>query len=238
MTDVLLVHGAMHGGWCWRPVEERLRARGHRTHAPTLTGCGDRAHLLTPEVSPALHVEDVVAVAEMEDLRDAVLVAHSYAGVLVGPIVEQAAGRVGAVVVLGAFLADPGESLASVEPDDVLERYRAIAASDGDGWRVPASTAFLEQWAVPEKLRPWVGERLTDFPLRCVEEAVHYDPAPLAALPRHYIEHTAPTMASLGVSIERARAMGWTMHEIATGHDAMLAEPDGLAALLVSIATE
>ena len=64
----------------------------------------------------------------------------------------------------------------------------------------------------------------------------HHDPAPLAELPRHYIEHTAPRMDSLALSAERARAAGWHMHEIATGHDAMLAEPDAMAALLDAIA--
>jgi pimeloyl-ACP methyl ester carboxylesterase len=235
MADVILVHGAMHGGWCWGPVEARLHAAGHRTVAPTLTGCGDRAHLLAREVGPHTHVEDVIASAFMEDVRNAVLVVHSYAGVLLGPVVERAGDRIAAVMAIGAFLVEPGEALADVEPDAVADRYRAIAERDGAGWRVPASTAFLNQWAVPADLRPWVGARLTDFPLRCVEEAVTFDPAPLARLPRHYVEHTDPPLTSLDASVERARATGWMLHTIPTGHDAMLTDPDETAALIDSL---
>ena len=97
----------MHGGWCWRPVEALLREAGHVAHAPTLTGMGDRAHLLSPQVGLDTHVRDVVATLRMEDVRDGVLVLHSYAGVLAGPVVEQAQERVGRVVAMGAFLVDP-----------------------------------------------------------------------------------------------------------------------------------
>lgn len=236
MADILLVHGAMHGGWCWRSVEDRLRAAGHRTVAPTLTGCGDRAHLRSPEVGPATHVEDILATLFMEDMRSALLVAHSYAGVLLGSVVEQAEGRVGSVMAIGAFLVDPGEALTDVEPPSVVDRYRSLAADNEAGPYVPPTPAFLEQWAVPEVLRPWVGERLTGFPIRCVDEAIHFDPAPLANLPRHYVAHTAPALPSLAPSVQRARERGWEMHELATGHDVMLALPDDTASVIDAVA--
>ena len=236
MSDVLLVHGAMHGGWCWRPVEELLRARGHRCHAPTLTGCGDRAHLLTPDVGVHTHVQDILASLEMEDMHGATLVLHSYAGILAGPVAERAGSRVRRVVAIGAFLADPGESLLDVEPPEVADRYRALIADEGDGVRVPATDAFLDQWAVPPALRASVGARLTDFPARCVDQPVRYDPSALAVHERHYIAHTAPPLASLAASAARARAQGWRMHSIATGHDAMLADPRGTADLIHRIA--
>lgn len=142
----------MHGGWCWRPVEALLREAGHVAHTPTLTGMGDRAHLLSPQVGVDTHARDVVAILRMEDVRDGVLVVHSDAGVLAGPVVEQARGRVGRVVAMGAFLVDPGEPLADVGPREVMDRYRRIVAEQGQGRRVPASPAVMDQWSVPNGL--------------------------------------------------------------------------------------
>lgn len=237
MSTFVLIHGAMHGGWCWRAVESRLRAAGHEAHAPTLTGCGDRAHLATPAVGVGTHVDDVLAVLRMEQVHDAVLVLHSYSGVLAGPVADAAGHRLSRVVAMGAFLADPGEALADVEPPASVQRYREMAMEHGDGWRVPATSAFLEQWAVPARLRDSVGERLTDFPWRCVEEPVMYDPAPLAALACHYVEHVTPPLASLDASAARARQRGWHMHRMRTGHDMMLADPEATARLLMEIAS-
>lgn len=225
----------MHGGWCWRPVEALLREAGHVANAPTLTGMGDRAHLLSPQVGLDTHVRDVVATLRMEDVRDGVLVLHSYAGVLAGPVVEQAQERVGRVVAMGAFLVDPGESLADVEPREVMDRYRRVVAEQGQGWRVPASPAFMDQWSVPNDLRASVAPRLTDFPARCMDDAVAYDRAVLDALPRDYVEHVAPPLASLARTVDRARGNGWRMHQIATGHDLMLEDPTEAARLLMEI---
>src|SRR5947199_7272840 len=98
----VLVHGGRHGGWCWRPVAALLRAAGHEVYTPTLTGLGERAHLLSPQISLDTHVRDVVAVFEFEDIRDAVLVGHSYAGMVVSGAMELIAERVRSLVLLDA----------------------------------------------------------------------------------------------------------------------------------------
>lgn len=166
MATFVLVHGAMHGGWCWRAVRERLAARGHEVHAPTLTGQGDRRQALTPETGIATHVTDL----------------------------------------------------------------------DGDGWRVPASPAFLEQWGITDPgLCSFVGPRLTDFPLRCTTDPVDFDPGPLSQLGQAYVNHTGPPLASLGPSFDRAVAAGFPTRELPCGHDLMLAAPAETAALLEAI---
>lgn len=237
MATVVLVHGAMHGGWAWRRVAPQLRARGHDVFTPTLTGQGERRGALTREVGVDTHVRDLTELIWFEDLREVVLVLHSYAGVLAGPVVAAADGRIRRVVYAGAFVVAPGQSLADVEPPAVAEHYRASARDDGDGWRVPATSAFLAQWAVTDpELQAFVGPRLTDFPLKSVTDAVAFDPAPLAAVPRDYIEHTAPPLPSLDASRAAALAAGAALHTLATGHDMMLADPEGTAALLDSLA--
>ena len=78
----VLIHGAWHGGWCWRRVVDILAREGHRVHAVTLTGVGERAHLLSPAITLETHIEDVRSAIEMEELRDIVLAVHSYAGMV------------------------------------------------------------------------------------------------------------------------------------------------------------
>ena len=143
MATFILVHGAMHGGWCWRDVHRRLSQRGHDVHRPTLTGQGDRRSGLTPDVGVDTHVGDLDELLWFEDLSDVHLVLHSYAGVLAGPLAERAEERLASIVYLGAFVTGPGQSLLDVEPLEVAERYRRQAAEAGEGWFLPATAAFL-----------------------------------------------------------------------------------------------
>jgi pimeloyl-ACP methyl ester carboxylesterase len=236
MATFVLVHGAMHGGWCWRDVDRRLAQRGHHIHRPTLSGQGDRRAGLSPEVGVATHVQDLDELLWFEDLSEVHLVLHSYAGVLAGPLAERAEGRLASVVYLGAFITAPGQSLLDVEPPQVAERYRRQVAEAGAGWFLPASDAFLEQWGIEAAHRDWVGARLTDFPFRCQVEPTQFDPAPLARLRKVYVAHTSPPLPSLGRFAEAARAAGWETHELHCGHDMMLAAPEETADLLERIA--
>jgi pimeloyl-ACP methyl ester carboxylesterase len=239
VATFVLVHGAMHGGWCWRDVRRRLCGQGHEVYAPTLTGQGDRRAGLTAQVGIQAHVTDLTELLWFEDLQRVHLVLHSYAGVLAGPVAEQAAGRLASVTYLAAFIARPGQSLQDVEPPDVARRYRALAASDGAGWRVPASPRFLEQWGITDPgLRARVAPRLTDFPLRCLTDPVHFDPGPLDRIRQTYIHHTRPPLASLQASYGLAVAAGWETHQLPFGHDLMLAAPQETATLLEAIADQ
>jgi pimeloyl-ACP methyl ester carboxylesterase len=237
VATFVLVHGAMHGGWCWRGVARRLAGRGHDVHRPTLTGQGHRRAALAPDVGVTTHVRDLAELLWFEDLADVHLLLPSYAGVLAGPLAERAGSRLASVVYLGAFATAPGESLLDVEPPEVAERYRRLAAAEGEGWRVPASDAFLDQWGVTDDgLRAYVGPRLTHFPLRCAADATEFDPAPLGGIRTVCVAHTDPPLPSLQGSIDRALTAGWETHELRCGHDAMLAAPAETADLLEWIA--
>ncbi|MFD7612874.1 alpha/beta fold hydrolase [Streptomyces sp. NPDC059828] len=235
MADYVLVHGAMHGGWCWGPVRDLLTRHGHRVFTPSLTGQGERHRELTREVGVATHVDDLVDLIWYEDLGNVRLVLHSYAGILAGPVAERAAGRLAAVVLAGGFLVRPGECLLDVEPPEAARRYRELAAEHGEGWYLPADASYLTQWGVrDERLRAWAGPRLTDFPFRCQTDPVEFDPGPLAALHRVYVRHTGPPLPSLDASLAAARADGWEIRTIACGHDMMLEAPEGTARILES----
>lgn len=222
----VLVPGAFHGGWVWEPVAEELQRRGHQAVPITLTGLGDLKDLLSPDVGVTTHIDDVVRTVVSGDLTEVTLVLHSYSGVLAGPVVEQAAGRIARVVLAAGFLAHPGESNFSVEPPESVEAFTRLADESGEGWRIPVQRSFLERWGINDPdLAAFVWARLTDFPLRCSAETVSYDARALAALPRAYVEHTAPPLPALEVSIARARNEGWRFRSISAGHDFMLEKP-------------
>jgi pimeloyl-ACP methyl ester carboxylesterase len=182
-------------------------------------------------------VNDLADLFWFEDLDQVHLVLHSYAGVLAGPLAARVPDRLATVVFAGAFVGRPGTSFLDLEPPDVAARYRQLAAEDGDGWYIPATEAFLEQWGVQDPaLRARVGPRLTAFPLRCVLEPTDFDPEPLAGVRKAYIHHTDPAMDSLAPSHAAAVAAGWATYDIASGHDMMLAAPEATADLLQRIA--
>ena len=237
MATIVAVHGAMHGGWAWSRLRPILIGAGHEMYTPSLTGQGDRSHLLTRSVGVQTHVTDITAVIDFEDLYDVVLVLHSYAGLLAGPVVEQRSDRIRSVVLAGAFYVRPGQSLLDVEPLATAGHYRAQAREAGDGWKLPANRSFLAQWGITDpELQEFVGSRLVDFPFKAQTDVVTYDPVPLHNLSRTYIEHTRPPLASLAHSQAAALEDGFDHETIDTGHDMMLANPVGTAELIAGIA--
>ena len=116
MATFVLVHGGMLGGWAWRKVAPLLRAPGHEVHAPTLTGFGERAHLLTPEVGLATITCDVAEVLFYEDLREVVLVGHSFAGMVLPGVAEGGADRLGRLLYFRASIPEAGQSLLHLHP--------------------------------------------------------------------------------------------------------------------------
>jgi pimeloyl-ACP methyl ester carboxylesterase len=236
MATFVLVHGAMHGGWCWRDVRRSLQASGHDVFTPTLTGQGDRAHLLTRDVGIETHVEDLSSLLEFEDLADVHLVLHSYSGVLAGPVAQASHGRLATVTYLGAFIANDGESVLDVEPPEVAARYMTLASEEGGGWKIPADGSFLAQWGLVEPdLVAWVEPRLTDFPLRCATDPVHFDARHLEALPQAYLRHVQPLMESLELSYQRAVARGMQLVDLETSHDAMIEDANLVARTLLEV---
>lgn len=238
MANFVLVHGAMHGGWAWRCVADQLETRGHQVFTPTLTGQGERRHLLTRSVGIDTHIEDIDALLYYEDLSEVILVLHSYAGVLAGPLAERCAERIQCTALAGGFYARPGESLQDLEPESVVNYYREQVDRHGQGWYLPATDAFLTQWAITnELLQGFVAPRLTDFPYKCIKDKVDYAPQALIKQRRVYIEHTNPPLASLHLSLIHALEDGFEHQSIDTGHDMMLADPDGTAAVLLDLAS-
>ena len=234
MTTYVLVHGAWHGGWCWKKVTPLLRAAGHEVYTPTLTGLGERAHLLTREVGLDTHVEDIVNVLTYEDLRDVVLVGHSYAGMVVAGIAERVAERLAHLVYLDAFVPWEGQSLLELTGPTEGPAVRERAEREGDGWGVPPLP--LEAFGVVDAGDlAWARPRLGLQPLKTFEQPMPQTDPAAAALPRTFIHCSA--WAGFTAYADRARTEpGWRVRELATGHDAMITAPEDLAQLLLNLA--
>lgn len=229
MADFILVHGAWQGAWCWRRVLPGLWRAGHRAWAVTLTGVGERAHLLSPDITLETHITDVSAVIEAEELERVVLVGHSYAGLVVTGVAERLAARVAHLVYLDAVVPEPGESWSSGHsPETQAARRAAIAAS---GTLPPADPALFGLGGADAA---WVARRQTPQPGGVYDAPLHFDAARIAALPRSFIDCTAPALATIDVSRRRVHAQdGWWITEIATGHASMISAPEAtLQALL------
>ncbi len=134
---IVLVPGACLGGWAWREVAARLRALGHEVYPVTLTGLGERVHLASREVDLETHIADVVNLLDYEDLSDAVLVGHSYAGVVVTAVADRRPERLRAVVYLDTGPLPDGIAIVDVQTPEQRERQRREAEQGGDGWLWP-----------------------------------------------------------------------------------------------------
>jgi pimeloyl-ACP methyl ester carboxylesterase len=237
LPPYVLVHGAWHGGWCWGQVAERLRAAGHRVFTPTLTGLGDRAHLIAPNVGLATHVEDVISILDMEDLSDVVLVGHSFGGAVIGGVADVRADRIRRLVFLDALLVQSGQSPFSQLPREMVEARKAGA--------IKTSGLFGETLAMPPPPpsvfgitdasdTAWVAGRLKPHPIKTYDDTLGLKRPLGAGRPTTYIACTNPAYQAMAPERQWVKAQpDWIYLELATGHDAMILAPDALTEMLL-----
>jgi pimeloyl-ACP methyl ester carboxylesterase len=231
----VLVHGAWHGGWCWQQVSSSLRERGAIVYTPTLSGLGEHKNVLSPAINLETHISDVVNLIEMEDLHDVVLVGHSYAGVVIAGVADRIPGRLSKLIYLDALVVENGQSAISIQPEEVQAVIHKSAEKDG-GLTIPAWPAEAFGVKKPADIS-WVNARLTGHPLRTFSQPLVLQHPYGNRLPLHYIACTMdvlPAIAPIADMVKHNKA--WRYYELATGHDAMLTEPQKTAALLASIA--
>ena len=237
MATYVLVHGGAHGGWCYGPVARILRSSGHDVHAPTLTGLGDRSHLLRPGIDLDTHINDVVAVLHYEDLREVILVGHSYGGMVITGVADRAADRVGHLVYLDAATPVDGQSLVDIA-GPMMEAARARGrVVDGVELVLFPGTEPLPHYGVtdPDDVA-WMDERLTPHPWRCFEQPLRLtNEEALWAIPQSHIVCTSTLATRDPARMAAARATG-RLWDIDTGHDLMITEPEAVATLLLKVA--
>ncbi|MGL4636176.1 MAG: alpha/beta fold hydrolase, partial [Beijerinckiaceae bacterium] len=173
---IVLIHGAWHGAWAWRLASPLLREAGHSVSAPTLSGLGERRNV-PPQLSGlGAHVQDIVTHLEMEDLRDVVLIGHSYAGCVLSGVLAKKTGRIAHAVYLDAFVPRSGEGLATFVPPPVKAEFEKLAASDGLV-PVPPPASWGERWGMTDAaLIAWSEPRMAPQAARSFTETVPSDP--------------------------------------------------------------
>jgi len=228
----VLIHGAWHGGWCWQRVADRLRARGHAVFTPTLTGLGERAHLLHPDIDLSLHVADVLGTIRCERLSDIVLVGHSYGGCVISGVAEAVANKIRSIVFLDAFIPDNGESLFDIVQPAVKEVIQGVL--DRGETIVPVRDAAA--FKVNEKDRAWVDSLATPQPIRTMTEKIKLMGARDRIAKKIYIRASGYPNVSFDKAYARVKAdRGWRTYEVPCGHDVMIDEPDRLTDILVEV---
>jgi pimeloyl-ACP methyl ester carboxylesterase len=236
MTAFVLVHGAFHGGWCWRDVAVRLRAADHEVFTPTLTGLGERHHLASTETDLETHVQDIVGVIDWEDLHDIVLVGHSYGGMVIGATADRRGERVKAIVYLDALIPRDGMSVFDFNPPERRDESRK-AAETFNGWQIPARTAAY--YGVSDAAQQdWVDGKCVPHPLKCMTGKPSLSTDPHAGIARRaYVLCTDPPLVYMRQFYDWALAEGdWICREIATGHDLMVTEPKAVSDILLEFA--
>jgi pimeloyl-ACP methyl ester carboxylesterase len=239
MACYVLVHGGGHGGWCYQKVARLLRANGHEVHAPSMTGLAERAHLLHPGIDLDLHIRDIVEVLHYEDLRDVILVGHSYGGMVITGVADRAADRIGKLVYLDAANPKNHQSLVDVA-GPIIEAVRPMGeVVDGvELVLLPAPEAGLFYGVTDPDTVAWMADRLTGHPWACFEQKLELtNEDAVWAIPQYHIVCTSTLATRDPALMDRAREAG-RLWDIDTGHDLMLTEPVWVTNALLEVAAD
>lgn len=242
MANFVLVHGAWHGGWCWQRVTLALQQQGHRVHAVTLTGLGERAHLLAPSITLDTHIDDVISAIEVEELHDVILAVHSYAGMIGTAVADRLGKHLKHLVYVDAVVPKPGESWSSTQ-SAATQQQRLSAAQASTRFSFPPPDP--EVFGLHDADHAWVKRRQTPHPGNTYQAPLDFDVQRVAAIPRTFVNCTQPALATIEPSRLRVKDPkfwdgAWLPNskivELKTGHDPMISDPAGLTRILLDCA--
>jgi pimeloyl-ACP methyl ester carboxylesterase len=245
VSTYVLVAGAWLGGWSWRSVARHLRAEGHDVYPATLTGLGERAHLATPQTNLDTHIGDVVNLVEYEDLRDVILVGHSYAGFVVTGVADRVPERISLLAYLDSGPAPDGTAYLDFQPPPARQLVERRVEEGGDGWQLPmpswdelesvvgasleglgeSERGLMRAGAVAQPFATWTQPLALKNPARDgLRKLLISCSFPLAQV-HEMIAAGHPWFTELA-------APTWSFLELPTGHWPMFSVPEQLAELL------
>jgi pimeloyl-ACP methyl ester carboxylesterase len=235
MSTFVLVHGAWQSTGTWDLLVPLLQQQGHTVITPVLSGLGSDQARLSADMTLRQHIEDVSNV--LSGLAEVTLVGHSYAGMIVSGAVEAQPTKVQRLVFVDAFIPEHGQCVLDLLPSQVGDHFRQVAQIQGSGWRLPGGEGQLDLWGLqPGEARDFVRDRLCDFSLRCFEEPILLPANRKASTPATYIACVAenyPARPFFKVFADKARAFGWDVAELNTGHDCHVEQPGEVANILL-----
>jgi pimeloyl-ACP methyl ester carboxylesterase len=221
MAVFVLVHGGFTGGWVWKSVRAYLESKRHRVYTPTLTGLGERAHLISPILDLETHIQDVINVLYYEDLDNVVLVGNSYAGMVITGVADRVPERISHLIYVDAFVPAHGESVFDLVTPSLRSQFTAQANTQGDGWRVtPLSDGDPRRMAQP---------------IKTLQQPIRLSGSDLSSISRTFIRCTDPRSPSIDSSDERVRNdPSWQYLELETSGRAASQAPKQLSEMLVT----
>ena len=232
----VLLHGAWHGAWAWSKAAPLIRQAGHEVSAPTLSGLGERSHVAAGTSGLAVHVKDVVSHLMMEDLKDVVLVGHSYAGCVLSGVLAARTGRVAHAIYLDAFVPMHGQAMSSFLPPPVRADFERLAAQNATV-PVPPAASWGERWGLTDAaLIAWSQPRMTAQAARSFTEQVAGDPM-AEPIRRTYLKCSAnpnPQFKAIAAGIQKDKRFRYA--EVDGHHDVMLIDPPRFVSSLLSLA--
>jgi len=242
MANFVLVHGAWHGGWCWRDTAAALRAAGHSVFTPTHTGVGERSHQASEHITLETHIRDVCGCIEWEELNDVILVGHSYGGMVITGVADRLASRIKALVYLDAFVPQNGDSLIGLInqalPPEVAAQFiggfrgAALEGHSGQMQPIPA-----EVFNVVEGRREWVNRRCVPQALATFEMPALLGGEHTKVKQRLYILADGWDPSPFRHFAKKAEGQsGWRVTKLPCGHDVMVDMPKELTAQLLTLA--
>ena len=230
----VLIHGGLHGGWVWRRVSDRLEAKGHKVFAPTLTGLGERSHLLSKDINLDTHISDVVNLIKWEDLTDCCVVTASYGGFPLSGALEQVGDRVSSIVWLDAQKPENGQTVLDVVGAGFRERI-TNAINKGEISFPPAKPGPI---FVNEKDADFVLAKATPHPIGTLVQPIKLSGAREKIAKKTFIrvpKYPDPGLSKLFAECKADKS--WNTFELAdSGHLAMLDAPERVTDLLLQAA--
>ena len=237
MADFVLVHGAFAGGWAWGRIAPILRRAGHEVFTPTLSGLGDRAHVLTAEpITLSTHIEDVVRLLEFEDLDRVVLVGWSYGGGVVAGVADLVPERLSQVVNLDGEVAQEGLPLSAGWTDELRDLMADdLAEAAASGW-LPAPTADgLADMIDDPEVRAWAGERERPQPFGTYTEPYPDTGGRRFTVPHTFVRCSADDEEEECVVTALRSDERWHFVEVPVNHLAVFHAPEMVAETLIGV---
>ena len=230
----LLIHGAWHGGWVWNEISDILRYQRCSVSTPTLTGLGEKKHLLSSKITIETFIEDVVNHIVFENLNNIILVGHSFAGSVISGVADRLKDRIQKLIYFDAMILIDGQKPFDNTPKETVEQRIELAKKFGDGISIPPPSAdTFGVFDVKKSLL--LEEKLTPHPLSTYQSKLTLKNEIGNGIPLSYIFCKNPVYKSLESSREVVRKMKWQIFELNAGHDAMLTHPKETLNLLMKI---
>ncbi len=236
----VLVHGAWHGGWCWKKLTPLLTRKGNTVYTPTLTGLGERSHLLNDNINLDTHIHDIVSMIEFEDLNDITLVGHSYAGFVIAGVAEKIPERISAVVFLDALIPDDGKAVLDFLSETAKNIYHESMKNNDNSWKLLFSQKvdISELGVFSKKDAEWIESRMTEQPHNTYSQKISISESTVKFINESGFYILTSDRQDFIAEYKRASERGLKLFKIdGAGHNSMITQPEKLSEILLNLKT-